>query len=140
MPLAVYGTLRPGGRAYESFALGERTRHIGPCRIAGRLVDLGGYPGLVPSHGADGKGAAGDLLEVLDPALWDELDRYEGPDYRRVAARLIAPNVDAQLWVWRHDPGAAPSVPGNDWSLRQSDEIDPGDDPESRASSGGSNT
>lgn len=138
LPLAVYGTLRPGGRAYQAFALDRRTRHIGPCRIIGRLVDLGGYPGLLPPAGGSADNlVAGDLLDILDPGLWDELDHYEGPDYRRETVRLANPAVDAQLWMWRHDGGNAPPVPGNDWFLRQSEEIDPADDPANRASSSG---
>jgi gamma-glutamylcyclotransferase (GGCT)/AIG2-like uncharacterized protein YtfP len=136
LPLAVYGTLRPGGRAYAAFALDQRTRHIGPCRIPGRIVDLGGYPGLLPAVEGEASEVIADLLEILDPALWDELDAYEGPDYRRATVRLNAPEQMANVWLWRHGAGDAAPVPGNDWTLRQSDEIDPADDPTQRGVSG----
>ena len=136
-PVAVYGTLRPGGRAYAAFHLAERTRFLGPCRIAGRIVDLGGYPGLLPPSEKSSTQVAADLLEVLDPALWSELDHYEGPDYARETVRLAEPDCMANVWIWRHDAGDAPPVPDNDWTLRQSEEIDPADDPASRDSSRG---
>lgn len=137
LPLAVYGTLRPGGRAYAAFALDKRTRHIGPCRIAGRIVDLGGYPGLLPAVDGEASEVVADLLEILDPALWDELDAYEGPDYRRATVRLNMPDQMANVWLWRHAADCAAPVPGNDWTLRQSDEIDPADDPTQRSGAGG---
>lgn len=120
--LAVYGTLRPGGRAYAAFRLAGRTRHVGPCRIAGRIVDLGGYPGLVAGEDA----VAGDLLAFDDPALLDELDAYEGDGYARTTVRLIEPAGEALVWLWQGSIDGAAPVPGNDWSLRVSEEIDPG--------------
>jgi gamma-glutamylcyclotransferase (GGCT)/AIG2-like uncharacterized protein YtfP len=126
--LAVYGTLRPGGRAYAAFGLAQRTRHLGPCRIAGRIVDLGGYPGLLPGDEA----VAGDLLGFDDPALLDELDAYEGDGYVRAIVRLIEPEGEALLWLWRGSGDGALPVPGNDWTLRVSDEIDPATSPDLR--------
>lgn len=137
LPLAVYGTLRPGGRAYVAFALDQRTRHIGPCRIPGRIVDLGGYPGLLQVVEGEATEVVADLLEILDPALWDELDAYEGPDYRRATVRLTTSDLMANVWLWRHAAGDAAPVPGNDWTLRQSAEIDPADDPTQRSGAGG---
>ena len=121
VPLAVYGTLRPGGRAYAAFGLAERTRHLGPCRIAGRIVDLGGYPGLLVGDEA----VAGDLLGFDDPALLDELDAYEGEGYVRATVRLVEPDGEALVWLWQGSVDGAQPVPGNDWTQRVSDEIDP---------------
>lgn len=128
LPLAVYGTLRPGGRAYEAFGLAQRTRHFGPCRIAGRIVDLGGYPGLL----AGDEAVAGDLLGFDDPALLDELDAYEGDGYARATVRLVEPEGEALVWLWQGSVEGAQPVPGNDWTLRLSDEIDPMASPDSR--------
>ncbi len=121
LPLAVYGTLRPDGRAYAAFGLAQRTRHLGPCQIAGRIVDLGGYPGLLPGDEA----VAGDLLAFDDPALLDELDAYEGEGYVRATVRLIEPADEALVWLWQGATDGAQPVPGNDWTLRSSQEIDP---------------
>lgn len=121
LPLAVYGTLRPGGRAYAAFDLARRTRPLGHCRIPGRLIDLGGFPGLI-----DGTGVViGDLLAIDDPLLLGELDAYEGADYGRVTVRLIQPAVDALIWRWLGPVDGAAAVPGNDWAQRVSAEIDP---------------
>lgn len=128
LPLAVYGTLRPGGRAYAAFGLAQRTRHLGPCQIAGRIVDLGGYPGLLPGDEA----VAGDLLAFDDPALLDELDAYEGDGYVRATVRLIEPEGEALVWLWQGNVVGALPVPGNDWTLRLSDEIDPDTSPDAR--------
>ena len=128
LPLAVYGTLRPGGRAYEAFGPAQRTRHLGPCRIAGRIVDLGGYPGLLVGDEA----VAGDLLGFDDPALLDELDAYEGEGYVRATVRLVEPEGEALVWLWQGSIEGAQPVPGNDWTLRVSDEIDPMASPDSR--------
>lgn len=132
MRIAVYGTLRPGGRAYAAFDLARRTRHIGPCRIPGRIVDLGGYPGLIHTDDRSGDGVAGDILSFDDAALIAELDAYEGSDYARVAVTLLDPVETVEIWRWRHDASTAKPVPGNDWARRESDEIDPADDPAAR--------
>jgi gamma-glutamylcyclotransferase (GGCT)/AIG2-like uncharacterized protein YtfP len=128
LPLAVYGTLRPGGRAHAAFGLAERTRHLGPCRIAGRIVDLGGYPGLLAGNEA----VAGDLLGFDDPALLDELDAYEGEGYLRATVRLVEPAGEALVWLWQGSIDGALPVPGNDWSQRVSNEIDPTTEPSAR--------
>lgn len=115
--IAVYGTLRPGGRAWQAFGLASHMRHLGPCRIAGRLVDLGGYPGLVDADESAAHSVAGDLLACDDAAVIAKLDAYEGEGYARVTMRLIDPPVDAMVWQWHGDVAGAPPVPGNDWAL-----------------------
>lgn len=132
MVIAVYGTLRPGGRAYAAFDLAHRTRHLGPCRIPGQIVDLGGYPGLIEIDRRSGDGVAGDILTIDDAALIAELDAYEGSDYERVAVTLLHPADTVDVWRWRHDASGGKPVPGNDWARRESDEIDPADDPAAR--------
>ena len=134
LPLAVYGTLRPGGRAFAAFGLAERTCHIGPCRIAGRIVDLGGYPGLLTGDEA----VAGDLLAFDDASLLDELDAYEGEGYVRATVRLVEPEREALVWLWQGSVEGAQPVPDNDWTQRVSDEIDPATAASARACAGGS--
>jgi gamma-glutamylcyclotransferase (GGCT)/AIG2-like uncharacterized protein YtfP len=132
MRVAVYGTLRPGGRAYAAFDLARRTRHLGACRIPGRIVDLGGYPGLIDTDDRSGAGVAGDILAIDDAELIAELDVYEGSDYQRVTVTLLTPVEAVEVWRWRHDASTVKPVPGNDWTRRESDEIDPADDPAAR--------
>lgn len=125
LPIAVYGTLRPGGRAWHAFGLETRTRHLGPCRIAGRILDLGGYPGVVEGDGL----VAGDLLQPLDDAIVAELDAYEGDGYARVIVTLPEPaGMTAQLWRWEGSVDGARAVPGDDWLNCGATEIDPTDE------------
>lgn len=110
--IAVYGTLRPGGRAWNAFGLAASMRHVGPARIPGDIVNLGGYPGLIDGQGE----VVGDLLECLEPAVIDRLDEYEGEGYERVTIRLADPAVDALVWRWTGSVEGATCVPGNDWA------------------------
>lgn len=119
--LACYGTLRdPVVRERLGVAglLGAR----GPCRIAGRLYDLGAYPALVT--GADGT-VEGDLFAVLDPAALPVLDAYEGGVvedrdaslYLRQRVRLRSPPETA--WVYTYNgPPPGPLIAGGDWLRR----------------------
>jgi gamma-glutamylcyclotransferase (GGCT)/AIG2-like uncharacterized protein YtfP len=95
--LFVYGTLRSGGSA---------AARMGPARLLaaasyrGRLYDLGRYPGVVPS--ADPADLVRGELFVLPSAaapLLAELDRYEGPEFRRVPA-LVTPDTEGSVESW----------------------------------------
>ncbi|MGF1650557.1 MAG: gamma-glutamylcyclotransferase [Hyphomicrobiaceae bacterium] len=91
--LFVYGTLRPDARV----RLGARQRArlraagwvLGAAVVDGRLVDLGGYPGLIVPTGQERRGrsagpartrsARGVAMVLRAPAvLLPLLDRYEG--------------------------------------------------------------
>ncbi|HEX5998681.1 MAG TPA: gamma-glutamylcyclotransferase family protein [Hyphomicrobiaceae bacterium] len=114
--LFVYGTLL----SHAGHAMGARLRRdaqlIGPATMAGRLYNLGRYPGLVeaperPIHGANGTTPSlvhGEVYALKMPAItlrW--LDAYEGvlplrPDqgvYARVE-RLAWLNSGATLRAW----------------------------------------
>ncbi len=75
----VYGTLRAGeindiGLAAARHGM-SAPRLIGPVAVAGRLYDLGDYPGLVRDDAAGP--VRGDVYEI-DEALVPVLDRIEG--------------------------------------------------------------
>jgi gamma-glutamylcyclotransferase (GGCT)/AIG2-like uncharacterized protein YtfP len=119
LPLAAYGTLRtPAVRRRLGLAGGLVV--LGPCRMPGRLVDLGAYPGLVGGPGV----VHGELLAVADPAVLAALDAYEGWNphapaaslFRREAVTLAAP-AGVRAWTYRYnrDPRGAASIPGGDW-------------------------
>jgi gamma-glutamylcyclotransferase (GGCT)/AIG2-like uncharacterized protein YtfP len=80
--LFVYGTLRPGGPAWERIrphVVGEPV----PSTLGGTLYDTGrGYPAL---HQEGTGQVPGVTLRLREPArALAELDRYEGHEYRRV--------------------------------------------------------
>lgn len=80
----VYGTLRPGGRAWPMIGPLVIGAPVG-ASLPGRVYDTGfGYPAL--RLGGPGR-AHGTLLTLRDPvAAMPLLDDYEGPAYRRVRA------------------------------------------------------
>ena len=68
--LFIYGTLMPGLRL-EAEMLGAR--FVGPAHIAGRLIDVGHYPGLLQGDGP----VTGEVYQVDDAHL-THLDGVEG--------------------------------------------------------------
>jgi gamma-glutamylcyclotransferase (GGCT)/AIG2-like uncharacterized protein YtfP len=116
---AFYGTLRVGGAALSRLGLEAAVRHLGPCRIPGRLHVVSWYPGLVPGEGE----VIGDLFEVTDRTTVALLDRFEGfdpedPDrslFMRTPVELIAPATEAWVYRWRGDPTQAPVAVSGDW-------------------------
>ncbi|WP_396438898.1 gamma-glutamylcyclotransferase [Limnohabitans sp.] len=79
----IYGTLMPGLRLEAQM---HGARFVGPAHIAGRLIDVGRYPGLL--HG-DGQ-VTGEVYEVDDAHL-ARLDGVEG----------VLPGDRAQSHYWR---------------------------------------
>ncbi|HUO68486.1 MAG TPA: gamma-glutamylcyclotransferase family protein [Gammaproteobacteria bacterium] len=106
--LFVYGTLR----AFVATDAGERLRRqsrlVGYARVAGRLYDLGRYPGLCHPRRA-GEWVIGEVYRLRTPRLTlRALDRYES-GARPVAARFVRERALAQVasgsrrrvWVYR---------------------------------------
>ena len=60
--------------------LDGRAEFLGRGQVAGRIVDLGSYPGAVIDSGGT---LHGEVYRVRDPALWAALDSAEGPQYHR---------------------------------------------------------
>lgn len=116
--LAVYGLLRPGSAAWTALGLSGRVRVLSPCVLAGRLVDLGAYPGLIEGRSR----VRGDLLRLEDPTLGPLLDAFEDYDpaaptrsgFVRRRVGLIRPRRAAWAYVWT---GArrGPVVSSGDW-------------------------
>jgi gamma-glutamylcyclotransferase (GGCT)/AIG2-like uncharacterized protein YtfP len=83
--LFIYGTLMPGLRLEAQM---QGARFVGPAHIAGRLIDVGRYPGLL--HG-DGQ-VTGEVYEVGDAHL-ARLDGVEG----------VVPGDRAASQYWREE-------------------------------------
>lgn len=117
--LAVYGTLRRGEETLEPLTCRDKLVYHGPCLVAGTLLDLGDYPGLVSGDGR----VKGDLFAVTEPRIWRELDAYEefypedlvASEYDRSYIRLAKPALDA--WVYRYigPTASARVVASGDW-------------------------
>ena len=94
--LAVYGTLAPGQPNHHVLAPlgGEWTDGL----IEGDLIPLGwgaalGYPGFRPRAGGD----AVAVKVLTAPSLasaWPDLDRFEGPGYRRILVPIFGTELD----------------------------------------------
>jgi gamma-glutamylcyclotransferase (GGCT)/AIG2-like uncharacterized protein YtfP len=89
-----YGLLQPGRRGWPLLAphVVGRPR---PARARGTRCDTGlGWPAMLLG---DQPGVPGTLIRLREPAtLLPALDRYEGPDYRRVRL-VVAPVADQRV-------------------------------------------
>ena len=115
--LFAYGTLRRGAPMHG--LLEGRTRWIGPASVAGRLLDLGAFPGLV-APAAPGDRVHGDLFAIAEAQrheLLDALDRYEGASFERVEETVDGPDGPARAWVYvyRGEVDGHPVVAGGDY-------------------------
>ena len=100
--LFVYGTLRRGAPMHG--LLEGRATWLGPASAAGRLVDLGAFPGLVPAQGP-GDRVHGDLFVVAGEQreeLLAALDRYEGASFERVQRAVDGPSGPALAWLYAY--------------------------------------
>ena len=124
--LFAYGTLQPGLVPVAMERVCRRLRVVGPATMAGRLYDLGHYPGAI----VGGEGLIyGQIVEVDCEQTWQALDRYEGcpPEgegeglFRRVrAVATLADGEALECWVYVYarDLGAARPIDGGCWQRR----------------------
>jgi gamma-glutamylcyclotransferase (GGCT)/AIG2-like uncharacterized protein YtfP len=76
--LFVYGTLRHDSDHPMAHYLASVARFLGPASTAGRLYDLGRYPGMTAAM-EPSELVWGHLFEMQDPAATlEQLDAYEG--------------------------------------------------------------
>jgi gamma-glutamylcyclotransferase (GGCT)/AIG2-like uncharacterized protein YtfP len=105
--LFVYGTLR----AFVATTAGARLRRhaslVGHARVAGRLYDVGRYPGLVQPRRA-GEWVTGELYRLAKPRLTlRALDRYESGSpaqarfKRERAIAYLASGARRRVWLYR---------------------------------------
>lgn len=127
--LFVYGTLRRGTGVAQAEWLEQVAVHKGMATLAGRLVDLGRYPGLLPATNPQEK-VQGELYELPeDGAVLEQLDRYEGchPDDEQPHeyCRIVCTATDedgVRVWCWTYlyqwpvEPGQI--LDNGDWLSR----------------------
>lgn len=130
--LVVYGSLMrdlpspTGERApdlLDRLGVGALLRRVGPCRVGGVLFDLGAYPALRRSPNETGS-VRGELYTILDPAVLDVLDEFEGydprnasgSDYLRERVELLEPRgLDAWIYVYNRAPDPISRIASGDW-------------------------
>jgi gamma-glutamylcyclotransferase (GGCT)/AIG2-like uncharacterized protein YtfP len=125
--LFVYGTLRSDPRHEMFHVLAKTSNFLGDARVAGRLYDLGAYPGM--SLSSNGQYVKGELYEV-HPEHWSKviqrLDEYEGcsdrdaepQEYCRklVSAELRSgESVEAWAYVLNRDARGLREIPSGDY-------------------------
>ena len=121
--LFVYGTLRSDIPSSMSKFLRRRAAFIGKATAAGRLIDLGGYPGFVTGNGT----AKGELYRVhADRAeeTWELLDAYEGvtgqasEEYGRATVEVRVAgggSFRAHTYVYQQPAGGKAEIPNGDY-------------------------
>jgi gamma-glutamylcyclotransferase (GGCT)/AIG2-like uncharacterized protein YtfP len=121
--LFVYGTLRRDcGHPAHAWLLGDHATFIGAGEVAGRLVVVDWYPGLVL---AGASCVRGEVWRVDDPSWWSELDAYEGLDpanpsageftRRRVLVAAQGHRLSAWTYLLQSDPAGLEVVASGDW-------------------------
>jgi gamma-glutamylcyclotransferase (GGCT)/AIG2-like uncharacterized protein YtfP len=108
--LFVYGTLREFFDIPMARRLRREASSLGVARVAGRLYDLGAYPGMTPPRRRD-EWVSGELYRLKTPGrTLRALDRYEcGPVSSLARARFARERVRAlraaggthSAWVYR---------------------------------------
>jgi gamma-glutamylcyclotransferase (GGCT)/AIG2-like uncharacterized protein YtfP len=110
--LFVYGTLKRGSQnAMQRFLL-RHADYIGEASYCGKLYQIDGYPGTVPSdHPRDQ--IQGEVYWLPEPELvWQMLDRYEecGPDFpepweyiRRKQNVLLNNCTNVSVWIYLYN-------------------------------------
>jgi gamma-glutamylcyclotransferase (GGCT)/AIG2-like uncharacterized protein YtfP len=110
--VAFYGTLRSGCGGEQERALTKSAQALGPCRIQGKLLNEGAWPGLVKGDGI----VKGDLYAMTQREI-EAVDVHEGSDFSRQRVRLLDPAVEAWVYFYaRADHGHV--IPSGDWKQR----------------------
>ena len=125
--IAVYGSLMSGLALADAPRISDYLERVGPCKIKGRLFDLGDYPGLVEGAGT----VEGELYRLKFPLsdaraveAFRMLDKYERYDahkareslYVRHIVRLQEPaDLDAWVYIYNRPIQDRAQVESGDW-------------------------
>ena len=108
--LFVYGTLKRRSRHPMAQRLAQAARWVGAARVAGRLYNLGRFPGLTEPRAGD-DWVAGDVYDLGENAerILQEMDAYENAEsppptpYERLpAAARLDDGGTLTAWVYRY--------------------------------------
>lgn len=114
--LFVYGTLRRGCDNQFARLLSERGQFIHAALVAGRLYDLGRYPG---ARHADQRNQwiLGEIFYLAEPAaILAALDDYEGAEFERAT---VSTTDALDCWIyWYVGPEMGRLIASGDWFNR----------------------
>jgi gamma-glutamylcyclotransferase (GGCT)/AIG2-like uncharacterized protein YtfP len=117
--LFVYGTLRAGAHEMHG-VLAEAADLLGHARARGLLIDLGWYPGLVPT--LEDRWVVGEVWRLRQPSVLERLDAYEGDEYERRSSMVQLHDgtvVTAWTYVYRAPGPLGPVIDSGDWMLHR---------------------
>ncbi len=117
--IVFYGSLLRSNPTQQQLGVAARLRFLGSCRVAGRLIDLGSYPGYLPGEGE----VHGELYEPLDDRVLDVIDEFEEFDvgrmeqslYLRRKLPLIEPDGAAWVYVYNRSVEGCPLIESGCW-------------------------
>jgi gamma-glutamylcyclotransferase (GGCT)/AIG2-like uncharacterized protein YtfP len=121
--LFVYGTLLSDIPSSMSKFLRRRASLLGRGTTAGRLIDLGGYPGFLLGVGTT-RGEVYRIHPDRAEETWQLLDAYEGvsglptEEYRRDSIEVDLTDggtLRAHTYVYQQAPGTRPVIQGGDY-------------------------
>jgi len=126
-----YGTLRRGFAVRRELRVEGMLEWVGERTVSGVLHDLGPYPAMTLGDGT----VVGDLYRVLDPAVFDVLDPYEGywPQdpagswYQRVRVAVADAPKGAWVYVYNRPLQARAVVEHGDWIAHRNARPSPGE-------------
>lgn len=118
--LFVYGTLMSGGENHHLLA--GRGELIGPGRMRGRLFVVDYFPGLVDSDNPS-ETVVGEVWRLTDPALFRELDEFEGctevpPLFVRAPRDVTLDGggtISAWVYLYSRSTAGLRLIPSSDW-------------------------
>lgn len=118
--IAFYGSLNVDHDLLERLKIQRFIRCIGPCQIAGRIYDLGEYPGLRPGSGV----VHGRLFECHNAwvlGVLDDFEEYYPMDrssslFVRTQVKLIEPQVKAWIYQYNKPTLSAPIIESGSWA------------------------
>ena len=122
-----YGLLKQGASGMPAHIdLEAAGAFLGPCRFKGRMVDLGGFPGVVDGdalcHGVRYRLDDTDLVMALDDFEDVDPSDPEASLYRRERRPLLndaaaATGETAWIYLYNQPLDGAPEILSGDWPL-----------------------
>ena len=99
--LFVYGTLREGAGHPMHAVLASSGACVGAASVAGRLVRVDWYPGLVVTSAGEASRVIGEVWALRDDSAFAALDDYEADEYeRRILPVRLATGETLEAWTY----------------------------------------